>query len=79
MTQLDYIKKKIEDLYNENPVIHISVTMNSPKVRLENEEVSLKGVYPHVFRIEEKSTGTPKSHTFQYSDILTNQIIIAEL
>lgn len=79
MTQPDYIKKKIEALYNENPVIHISVTMNSPKVRLENEEVTLKGVYSHLFRIEEKTSGTPKSHTFQYSDILTNQIIIAEL
>lgn len=79
MTQSDYIKKKIEALYNENPVIHISVTMNSPKVHLENEEVTLKGVYSHLFRIEEKTSGTPKIHTFQYSDILTNQIIIAEL
>lgn len=79
MTQLDYIKKKIENLYKCHPIIHISVVMNSPKVRLEDEEVTLKGAYSHVFRIEEKSSGTPKSHTFQYSDILTNQIQIAEL
>ena len=79
MTALDMIKNRIQKLYKTNPQIHINVSMNSPKISLHNEPVIIKGVYPHIFQIEEKSTGIPKYHTLHYADILTRHIEIAEL
>lgn len=79
MTSLDIIKSKIQKLYNTNPNIHIDVAITSPKVNLKNEPVVIKGVYPHIFQIEEKSSGSPKTHTLQYTEVLLHRIEIVEL
>lgn len=79
MTTTELIKAKIADLYKTNPNIHINVSMTHPRIQLENEEVVIKGVYSHIFRIEEYSSGSPKSYSLQYSDVLIKHIEIAEL
>lgn len=79
MTLLDIIKSGIERLYKTNPNIHINVTMSSPRINLKNEPVVIKGVYPHIFQIEEQSTGTSKRHTLQYTDVLMHRVEILEL
>lgn len=79
MTSLDIIKSKIQKLYKTNPNIHINVAMTSPKVNFKNEPVVIKGVYPNIFRIEERSTGSPKCHTLQYTEVLLHHIEIVEL
>ena len=79
MTSLDIIKTKIQNLYKTNPNIRINVSMTNPKVEFTNECVTIKGVYPHIFRIEECSSGSPKCHTLQYTDILTKHIEVLEL
>ena len=79
MTSLDIIKSKIQKLYKTTPNIHINVAITSPKVNLKNEPVVIKGVYPHIFQIEEKSSGSHKTHTLQYTDVLLHHIDIVEL
>lgn len=79
MSTLDAIKEEIQNLYKTNPNIHISVTLTSPRVNLSNEPAVITGIYPHIFQIEEKSTGSAKRHTLQYADVLTNNIDIFEL
>ncbi len=79
MASLDTIKKQIEHLFKTNPTIHMDVFLSAPRLTLENAEVTIKGVYPHLFRIEEFSGGRLKSHTLQYSQIYTRQVIIHEL
>ena len=79
MTSIDLIKSKILKLYKTNPNIYISVATTHPKLNLNKEPAVIKGVYSHVFQIDEQSSGTPQSHTFQYTDILTKHIEIAEL
>ena len=79
MTLLDIIKSKIQKLYKINPNIHINVSLTSPRVHLKNEPVVIKGVYPHIFQIEERTTGSPKSHTFQYTDVLQRNVEILEM
>ncbi len=79
MASLDTIKNKIEILYKTNPTIHMDVFLSTPKLALENAEVTIKGVYPHLFRIEEFSNGRTKTHTLQYSQVYTRQVIIHEL
>ena len=60
MTSLNIIKSKIQRLYKTNPDIHINVAITSPKVNLKNEPVVIKGVYPHIFQIEERGSVLPK-------------------
>ncbi len=79
MTLLDTIKSKIRGLYESNPNIHINVSISHPKVCLKNEPAVLKGVYPHIFQIEEHSSGYPKCHTVQYTDVITKQVEIVEM
>lgn len=79
MTSLDIIKSKIQKLYKTNPNIHINVAIAHPKLNLKNEPVVIKGIYPHIFQIEEKSSSSPKTHTLQYTDVLLHHIEIVEL
>ena len=79
MSSLDVIRQKINELYQTHTEIHISVSMARPKVSIQNDIAIIKGVYPHIFQVEECSSDTPKCHTIQYTDILTNNIRINEL
>ncbi len=79
MNSIDIIKSKIKSLYETNPSIHVNVSLNTPKISLKNKPVLLIGVYPHVFRIEDRSSGRAEQHTLQYVDVLTKNIEIVEL
>lgn len=79
MTSLDIIKSKIQKLYKTNPNIHINVAITSPKANLKNEPVVIKGIYPHIFQIEERRSSSPKCHTIQYTEVLLHHIEIVEL
>ena len=52
MTAVDEIKNKIQRLFHTDPIIHIDVSMNRPKIRIANQEARIKGVYSNVFQIE---------------------------
>ena len=71
MTKLEIIKSRVNYLYTHSPRVRMNVKLMHPKIELQNDLVEIKGVYKNVFRIEEYSTGTPKCHTLQYTDILT--------
>lgn len=79
MNALDSIRSKILKLYKANPNIHINAALTNSKAVLKNEPVVIKEVYPHIFQIEERSSGAPKTHTLQYSDVLINHIEILEM
>lgn len=79
MNSIDIIKSKIKSLYETNPSIHVNVSLNTPKLNLRNKPVLLIGVYPHVFRIEDRSNGRSEQYTLQYVDVLTKNIEIMEL
>lgn len=79
MTSLELIKAKMKQLYQTNPNIHITASIATPKTELKDELVKLKGVYPHIFQIEETTTGSARCHTLQYTEILTEHIEISEL
>ena len=79
MTTFDVIKSKLKTLYESNPNIHMNVSISRPKLCLKNEPVILKGVYSHIFQIEEHSCGFPKYHTVQYAEVMTKEIEILEL
>ncbi len=79
MSALDLIKSQIKALYETNPNIHINISLSHPRLSFTNDPVVIKGVYPHVFRIEETSSGVPKCHTLQYTDVLTGQVSIEEM
>lgn len=79
MNSLDEIRVKIQKLYQINPKIRINVTLTRPKIDLKNEQVTITGVYPHIFQIEDKTGGITKNYTLQYSDILIGHIEILNL
>lgn len=79
MASLDIIKSRIKYLYENNPDVHINISITYPKVNMEDEPAKIIGVYKNVFRIEENSCGTPKQHTLQYTDVFVNKVEIREL
>ena len=79
MTQLAIIKDKIKKLYETNPNIHINVFKKRPNIRLINEPAVIKGIYPHIFLIEERSSGFSRRRSIQYADVLTKCDEIIEM
>lgn len=79
MVNIDYIKRKIKQLYETNPNVHINVKITHPKLTVNTSPAIIKGVYPNIFRIEESISGYPRCHTVQYAEVLSGQVNIAEL
>jgi len=79
MDPLDYIKTEIEKLYKSNPDIHISVRSTRPKIAVEGAPATITGIYRNIFQIEETGSGSPRSHTFRYGDVLIGHVVIEEL
>ena len=74
---IELIKAKIKLLYEKNPIIHVNVSLNHPKIQLRGVAVQIEEIYPHVFRILEIDSG--KRFTLQYTDILIGRIEVLEL
>ncbi len=79
MTALTLLRQQIRKLYTDNPNIHISGVIITPKTIFSNTPVKLVGVYPSLFEIEENLNGTTKRHTLPYTDVLIKHIVIEEL
>ncbi len=79
MKAVEQIREKIKELYESSPCVHISVNMTRPRLVINDSPAVIKGVYPNIFRIEEVSTGYPRSHSLQYTDVLIGHIKISEL
>ena len=75
MDAIDFLREKINKLYETNATVHISITLARPKKHTEVQEAKIVGVYTNIFRIVSQG----KYYTFQYADILTNTITISEL
>ena len=79
MNSIDLINAEIMSLYKTSPHIHVNISLGNPKQFLRNTPAVIKAVYPHVFQLEDCSASSSGCHTFQYVDILTNNIEIIEL
>ncbi len=79
MSPLETIREEIKRLYLTDPHVHLDVTLTSPKLRMVNTPATITGMYRHIFQIEECTSGTPKRHSLQYTDVLTRNIVILEL
>ncbi len=75
MAAIDWIKLRVQQLYQDNPDIHIDVSMNRPRIKIVNQEAKIIGIYKNVFQIETQG----QHHTLLYSDILIKRVRIAEL
>ena len=69
MNSLDTIRAKLQRLYKTDPHIRINVALANPKINLKNEQVTITGIYPHIFQIEERSSGSPKNLTISASNV----------
>ncbi len=72
------IRARIRRLYETAPQIRMDVSLQRPKLSLVGAEATITGVYPHIFQIEETSTGVVRRHTLQYADVLIRRIVIYE-
>ena len=75
----EYIKAQIQNLYETNPHIHISISMQRAKVCIKDAPMVIKGVYRHIFQVEEICVSHPKRYSIQYTEVLIGQVVIAEL
>ena len=52
MATINEIRLRIQELYHDNPDIHIDVSMNRPRIHIVNQQATIKGVYKNVFQIK---------------------------
>lgn len=80
MNILDTVRNNIRELYDTDPSIHVNVVVKNPRrTTLSNLPVVIKGVYPHMFQIEDRSKGKPMLYSHLYTDVITKDIEIREL
>ena len=79
VVSLERVREQIEKLRAVQPVIHVSFSIPHSKVRVENRPVTITGVYPRVFLVEEQGAKVPRRQTISYTDVLIRQVRIAEL
>lgn len=79
MMTIDGIREQITGLFKSGRRIHITAQVGSPKSVLSNVPARITGVYPRLFIIEESSSGTAKTHTFKYTDIITGITTVKEV
>lgn len=76
---IDTIRKDIRRLFEENPHVHVNVTMRHPKVSVQNGAAVITGVYPNTFQLEETQSGFTQRHSVQYNDVLIGRVEVLEL
>ncbi len=75
MADIEAVKSRIEEYYRSGETLTINVSIKRPRVELNAVKVYVRGVYPHIFRIE---TENKENYSLQYIDILTGKIEIIE-
>ena len=73
------LKKQITDLQQRNPNVHMDIKLTHPKLQLANAPARIEGVYNNLFAISEETSGSRRTHTLRYADVLIGQINIREL
>jgi len=74
---VEQIREQIRAMFDADPAVRITVQIPHSKV-VQDADVTIVGVYPHVFCVEEIVGGTPQRHTFQYADVITRRVEIGE-
>ncbi|MBR2080606.1 MAG: hypothetical protein IKA78_00080 [Oscillospiraceae bacterium] len=75
MMTIEEIRLAVQRLFEIAPVIHVDVSINRPRIRIEDQVARITGVYRNIFQIEAEG----KSYTLQYADILMGSVRISEL
>ncbi len=73
------IKRKIKNLLETSPKIHMTLSLQKPKQELREAEARLVGAYAHIFQVEAFEKGIVKRHSIPYADILTGHVTVKEL
>lgn len=79
MVTVKQLHAAIEQLYEKDPHIHVTIHLSHPRRDGEDIPATIRGVYPNIFRIEECKDGYVRSHSVQYTELLTGQVVIREL
>lgn len=73
------LKERIKKLYEQNPNIHINLTLKRAKENLKNLPAVITGVYTHLFSVQVEDKGFPQTYSVQYAEVLINKVEILEL
>ena len=76
---LERIKQQVRELYEENPSVHMTLAIARSKVRTEQVAGTITGVYPRIFTVEDTNSVPAKTHSVQYTDLLTGIVKLDEL
>ena len=74
---LDVIKEQIANLFKENKIIHVNV--NEKRIKKNNCESTITGVYQHFFCVSSKVNKYLEDFSIRYSDIKSGKYSIVEL
>lgn len=79
MNSLTAVKQRVSNLFKTHPNVHVNVSRNHPKVQLTNHPVTITGVYPNIFQLEDCSGDRPTTYVVQYVELMMGHVEIIEL
>lgn len=75
---LQQVKNRMERLRKEGTPVRVSVMGLRCKPEIKEEPAVVTGLFPRVFTVEMAGDFLPKTHSLQYIDVLTGQVVIEE-
>ncbi len=79
MSSEENIRNQLKILLDKNPTVHISVSYSKPRIAVENQPVTLLGVYTHMFCVQTCDPIQTKRYTIRYGEIIAGSVKIQEL
>lgn len=74
---LERIKRDVRALSQSAPHVHMTLSIARTKTKMERVSGTITGVYPRIFTVKEE--GQNKTHSVQYTDLLTGLVQLDEL
>ena len=78
MNSLTSIKQCANNLFTTHPHVHVNVSLPQPKIHLKDHPVTITGVYPNIFQLEDRTGDRPSTHIVQYVELMMGHIEIKE-
>lgn len=79
MMDINDIKARISELYENNVEIHICVHSKKPKINIEDATAKITGIYKNLFTLEVIENGLKKVYSVQYTDLFIGKMKIKEM
>lgn len=75
-SNIDAARAAVKELLKSGETVRLDLIMQRPRLELRCAAATIKGAYPHMFRVEVATDECVKTYSVQYSELVTGKVRI---